>query len=60
MRAEKDGAALGAQAENEVANVTPAQGIKARHRLIQEQHLRIVEQRLREADALRHPLGESP
>ena len=42
----------------EVADLAPADRIHAVGRLVEEQHLRIVDERRREAQPLRHALGE--
>ena len=57
MRAEEDRPPLVAQLEHQRAHVAPAERIEPRHRLVEEQHLGIVQQRLRDADALQHALG---
>ena len=46
--------------QDDVAHVPPADRIESRHRLVEEHHLGIVQQRLREADALEHPLRILP
>ena len=58
MRAEEDRPALVAQLEHQRADVAPAERIEARHRLVEEEHLGIVQQRLRQPDALQHALRE--
>ena len=58
VRAEEDRPPLVAQLEDQRAHVAAAERIEARHRLVEEHHLGIVEQRLGEADALQHPLRE--
>ena len=45
-----------AQLQDQVANVAAAERIEAGHRLVEEHHLGVVEQRLRDADALDHAL----
>ena len=47
-----------AQPEDQRAHVAAAERIEARHRLVEEDDLGIVDQRLREADALNHALRE--
>ena len=58
VRAEKNGAPLIAQLENERAHVAASAWIETGHRLVEKHHLRIVQQRLRDADPLNHALGE--
>ena len=60
VRAEKHRAAAIAQLQDEVAHLPAAQRIQPGHRLIEEDHVRIVEDGLRDAHALEHPLGEFP
>ena len=58
MRAEENRPALIAQLQDQLPNVTPAQRIEPGHRLVEEDDLRIVEQRLRDADPLDHAFRE--
>jgi len=58
VRTEEHRAAAIAQAQDERAHVAAAERIEPRHRLVEKEHLGIVQQRLREADALEHPLRE--
>ena len=60
VRAEEHRPALVAQLENQRADVAAAERIEPGHRLVEEDQLRVVEQRLRDADALHHPLRELP
>ena len=60
VRAEEHGAAARAKREDQIAHVTTAQRIEARHRLVEEHDLGIVQQRLRQADALDHAFRELP
>jgi hypothetical protein len=56
VRAEEDRPALIPQFEDERTDIAASERIEAGHRFVQEDHFRIVEQRLRNADALDHPL----
>ena len=56
VRAEEHRASLIAQLQDERAHVAAAERIEARHRLVQENDFRVVQERLRDADALDHPL----
>ena len=47
-----------AQPEDQRADVAAAERIEARHRLVEDDQLRIVDERLRDADALQHALRE--
>src|SRR6185436_6295721 len=58
VRAEEDRPPLVAQLEDERADIAAAERIQARHRLVQEHDLGIVQQRLGQAHALQHPLRE--
>jgi hypothetical protein len=49
-----------AQRADQLVNLTRRHGIKARRRLVKEQHGRVVEQRPRERDALTQPLRQCP
>ena len=60
VRAEQHRAALVAQVQDDVAHLAAADGIEARHRLVENHELGIVDERLREADALHHPLRVLP
>ena len=44
--------------EDQRAHVAPAERIEARHRLVEDDELRVVDERLRDADALQHALRE--
>ncbi len=57
VRAEEDGLAGVAQPQDQGADVASAQRVEPRHRLVEEDDLRVVDQRLRDADALHHALG---
>ena len=59
VRREEHGAALVAQREDDVAHVLAADGIKAAHRLVEDDGMRIADERLREPEALHHPFGEA-
>ena len=58
VRAEKHGAAAVAQPQDQRAHVAPAERIEPGHRLVEDHQLGIVDERLRDADALQHALGE--
>src|SRR6185312_1185611 len=58
VRAEEDGAAPVAQPENELSDVAAAERIEPRHRLVENHEPRLVQQRLRDPDALQHPFRE--
>ena len=58
MRAEEDRPPFVAQAKDQRPHVAPAERIEPRHRLVQDDELGIVDQRLRDADALQHALRE--
>ena len=58
VRAEEHRAAAIAQPQHQRADIAPAEWIEARHRLVEEHDLRLVDQRLRDADALHHALRE--
>ena len=60
VRAEEHGPALIAQLQDERADVAASQRVESGHRLVEKDHLGIVQQRLRDADALDHPLRELP
>ena len=60
VRAEEHRPPLVAQLEDQRADVAAAERIEPRHRLVEEDHLGIVEERLRDADALDHALRELP
>ena len=60
VRAEKHGASLVSQFEDERSHVAAAQRIEARHRLVEKHHLRVVQKGLRDADALDHALRKPP
>ena len=50
---------LVAQPQNQRTDVASAQRIQARHRFVENDELRIVQQRLRDADALQHALSKT-
>ncbi len=56
----EDGLALRVESQDEIADLLAADRIEAAHGLVEEHDLRIVDQRLRDADALEHPLGVGP
>ena len=58
VRAEEHGAAALAQLEDQIAHLAPAERIEAGHRFVEEDHFGIVDQRLREPDALQQALRE--
>ena len=58
VRAEEHGAAAIAQPQDQRADVAAAERIEPGHRLVEDHELGIVEERLRDADALQHPLRE--
>ena len=60
VRAEEDGAPAIAQRQDQIAHFAPAKRIEARHRLVEKHHFGIVDERLRDADALDHALRELP
>jgi hypothetical protein len=60
VRAEEDGASAIAQPENQRSHVAAPERIETRHRLVEDHELGIVDERLRDADALEHPLREFP
>ena len=47
-----------AQLQNQVADLAASERIETRHRLVEEDDLGIVDERLRDADALHHALRE--
>ena len=55
VRAEEDGASAIAQRQDEISHLAAAQRIEAGHRLVEKHDLGIVDERLRDADALNHP-----
>src|SRR5207245_2039116 len=55
---EEHGAAPIAQTENQRPHVATAERVETRHRLVENHQLRIVDDRLRDADALQHALRE--
>ena len=55
VRREKNGAPLFLQLQDDVAHFTPSHGVEAGHRLVENHHLRIVQDRLRDSHALQHP-----
>src|SRR5262245_14696790 len=60
MRTEEHRAAAIAQPQYQLSNFAAPERIEPRHRLIEEDQFRLVENRLRDADALQHPFGELP
>ena len=60
MRTEKHRAAAIAQPQYELSNFAAPERIEPRHRLIEEDQFRLVENRLRDANALQHPFGKLP
>ena len=60
VRAEEDGRAPIAQAEDELPHVAASERVQPRHRFVEEYHLGIVDERLGDADSLQHALGEAP
>ena len=60
VRAEEHRAPLVPQLEDQLPHLAPAERIESRHRLVEEHDLRVVDERLRDADALHHALRELP
>ena len=58
VRAEEHRAAAVAQPQDQLADLAPAERVEPRHRLVEEHDLGIVDERLRDADALQHALRE--
>src|SRR3989442_844401 len=58
VRAEKHGTSAIAKAENQRADVPASQRIETRHRLVEDDEIRLVQKRLRDADALQHAFGK--
>ena len=58
MRREENGAALFFQIEDDVADFAPTHGVEPGRGLIEKNHLRIVQDGLRDSDALHHSLRE--
>ena len=56
---DEDGAALGREAAEKLADPADAVGVEAVHRLVEEQNSRIAEQRAGDAETLTHPEGEA-
>ena len=56
VRAEENRPALVAQLQDQLAHVAAADRIETRHRLVEDDELGIVDERLREPDALHHAL----
>ena len=54
VRAEEHRPPLVAKLQDQIAHLAPADGIEPGHRLVEDDELRIVDERLREADALHH------
>src|SRR5213075_1876999 len=57
MRAHEDSLAFVAQGADQISHLTPANRIQTTHRLVEKNYLRIVYQRLGQADSLKHSLG---
>src|SRR2546425_975327 len=57
MGIEEDGLPLGLEALQDAPDLAAADGIDPVGRLIEEYHIRVVEDRLRDPEALLHPLG---
>src|SRR5581483_8578197 len=57
VRRKKDGLARLLQSLNDLAHFHPSQRIQPARRLVQDQQIRIVDQGLRQSDALLHALG---
>ena len=57
MGAEDDGLAVLLQIENDVPHLFSSQRIEAGHWLIEDQQFGIIDKRLRQPEALEHPLG---
>ena len=60
VRAEEHGAAAGAQAKDQVADLAAAQRIEPRHRLVEKHHFGIVDEGLGQARALQHAFRKLP
>jgi hypothetical protein len=60
VRTEKHRTAAIAQPQDQLSNLAAPERIEPRHRLIEEDQFRFVENRLRDANALQHPFGELP
>ena len=60
VRAEEDRAAAIAQIENQRSHVAATERIEAGHRLVEDDELGIVDERLGDAHALKHALRELP
>ena len=58
MRAEQDRLAALAELQDQVLDLPGADRVEARGRFVEDQQIRIVDERLGEADAARHALGE--
>ena len=58
MTAQEDRLAPPRQRHDQVFDLATADGIQARSRLIQDHQIRIVDERLRQADAPLHAFGE--
>ena len=58
VRREEDRDAALAELVNQLVDVASGDRIQARRRLVEEQHLRVAEQRPRQGDPLTEPLGQ--
>ena len=58
VRAEEDRASAVTKTQDERADVAPSQRVEARHRLVENHEVGIVEERLGDADPLQHALGK--
>ena len=54
MRAEEHRAASIPQLQDQLADISAAKRIEPGHRLVENHEVRLVEERLRDADALQH------
>ncbi len=57
MAVDENGLALAAEAEEDIADLTAADGVYAVGRLVEEDQVRVVDHRLRQADPLGHAFG---
>ena len=60
VRGEKDRLLFLAQLQNQIAHFAAPDGVKAGHRLVEENHVGVIDQRLRDARSLHHPFGKPP
>ena len=58
VRRKKEGAPLVLEVQDQIADVSVGHRVQARRRLIKKQHFGVINQCLRDADALKHALGE--